>query len=575
MDLSQVESLGTEPIAGESPTGENAQGDDAFTRITDSFRALTSMEARSSDEIQAAGESRPTWKAIGEDSFTLLKDRSKDMRLASYLTIALFHEEGFNGLAAGLKVMRGLLENFWENLFPPLRLMRGRKSALEFIVSAVAGGEDGTGGLLRALGGKELEAWDETRAGHPSDSQFDKAYAELQGKCDAVKDAGESLKAIVEKVYELFPDEQFPLVSPLVSTLEAVERDLNETLERDKKPDPSAEPSAAGGASADAGGARPAAAASRPAAALPEAAPESAADIYDLLVKVAPVLRKENPSGPAAYRLMRMGVWGEVTEAPPVSEGNTTRIPQGALNDTLVESMNALADAGNWAELLEQAENRFSSAPFWFDLQYFVARALEGMGPAYKEAAGAVSSELLSLLVRLPKLIDLTFDKGLPFASGATRAWIESEAQSGGSNGAMPDFGSGGSGGGGDEELTEALGEARTLAAQGNLLEACNLLQAGSSGSKSLRTQFVRRTAMARLVQQYGSPRLGQPMWESLLSDIDRYGLEQWEPELCIPVLQALNTIYSSDKRLHGQADEIFARICRADVATALRLEKK
>src|SRR5690606_29978023 len=49
-----------------------------------------------------------------------LSGRSKDLQIAAWLTEALLKKEGFAGLSAGLDLIRGLLEGFWEHLHPEL-----------------------------------------------------------------------------------------------------------------------------------------------------------------------------------------------------------------------------------------------------------------------------------------------------------------------------------------------------------------------------------------------------------------------------------------------------------------------
>src|SRR5207249_845047 len=47
-----------------------------------------------------------------------LATRSKDLQLAVWLTEALLKTEGFSGLHQGLELIRGLVEKFWDSLYP-------------------------------------------------------------------------------------------------------------------------------------------------------------------------------------------------------------------------------------------------------------------------------------------------------------------------------------------------------------------------------------------------------------------------------------------------------------------------
>ncbi len=64
-------------------------------------------------------EQEPTWdelKAACRDAL----NKSHDLRPAVYLTAALLHTDGLPGLADGLHLLRGMLERYWEPLFPLL-----------------------------------------------------------------------------------------------------------------------------------------------------------------------------------------------------------------------------------------------------------------------------------------------------------------------------------------------------------------------------------------------------------------------------------------------------------------------
>ena len=49
-----------------------------------------------------------------------LSKKSKDLQLAAWLTEALLRQQGAGGLADGLDLLRGLVENFWDSVYPEL-----------------------------------------------------------------------------------------------------------------------------------------------------------------------------------------------------------------------------------------------------------------------------------------------------------------------------------------------------------------------------------------------------------------------------------------------------------------------
>lgn len=66
-----------------------------------------------------APDEEPEWEELRSACLAAL-DKSRDLRPAVYLTAALLHTHGIPGFADGLRLLRGLLEQYWEPLFPPL-----------------------------------------------------------------------------------------------------------------------------------------------------------------------------------------------------------------------------------------------------------------------------------------------------------------------------------------------------------------------------------------------------------------------------------------------------------------------
>jgi type VI secretion system protein ImpA len=103
------------PIDGESPTGPDLEYDADFLALERA--AAPKAERVMGDEVKAAEE--PDWDAVAEMALALLR-RSKDLRVAVHLATAWLRTSGMPGWAAGMGLVRGLLENFWEGVYPQL-----------------------------------------------------------------------------------------------------------------------------------------------------------------------------------------------------------------------------------------------------------------------------------------------------------------------------------------------------------------------------------------------------------------------------------------------------------------------
>jgi type VI secretion system protein ImpA len=74
-------------------------------------------EVESGSEKHPAEE--PDWREVRDRSVELL-GRTKDLRVALWLAVALLRLEGIAGLRDGLALFRGILERFWDGVHPQL-----------------------------------------------------------------------------------------------------------------------------------------------------------------------------------------------------------------------------------------------------------------------------------------------------------------------------------------------------------------------------------------------------------------------------------------------------------------------
>jgi type VI secretion system protein ImpA len=104
-----------EEVTPDAPSGENLEYDPAFGEVV--RLAQGKAEQQIGDAVVAGEE--PDWRAVRGKALELLP-RSKDLRLAVYLTRALLRTDGIGGLSDGLAVTHGLVDRYWETVHPQL-----------------------------------------------------------------------------------------------------------------------------------------------------------------------------------------------------------------------------------------------------------------------------------------------------------------------------------------------------------------------------------------------------------------------------------------------------------------------
>lgn len=132
------------PVSDESPAGDNLEYDPAYGELE---RAARGKEERESAGKKLEAEP-PKWRDVAEAATELL-GRTRDLRIAVYLTHSALNLEGLAGFGAGLKLINGLLEQFWDTVHPQLDKDDNNDPTLR--VNSLAP-LDSRAGLLQQLG---------------------------------------------------------------------------------------------------------------------------------------------------------------------------------------------------------------------------------------------------------------------------------------------------------------------------------------------------------------------------------------------------------------------------------------
>ena len=108
-----------QPISPENPGGQNLRYDPLFTQILEARRADDQLNA--GEWAKEGGSKSAEWGKVVELSLLALKERSKDLRLACFLTEGALHLDGFEGMRDCLRLLKELMYRFWDQgLFPQI-----------------------------------------------------------------------------------------------------------------------------------------------------------------------------------------------------------------------------------------------------------------------------------------------------------------------------------------------------------------------------------------------------------------------------------------------------------------------
>src|SRR5271157_4557589 len=588
------------PIPGENPSGANLRYAPVFDKIKEARRADDDAPQGDWQFERKTADYAVVIKLAGE----ALATKSKDLQVAAWLTEAILRKEGFAGLKAGLELIKGLVENFWDTLYPELDdgdaemraaplewlgthmetalrsvpLTRGGANWFQFKESRAVGYE------ATADTDAKVEARNAAIAeGKMSGEEWDKAvaatpkafYAEMEATLDGILDAIEILNILGE---EKFGDVT-PSFGPMRTTVEEIQHTVHGLLQkkREVEPDEGAEAAVSEeepASAEEAQAAPPAPPGKRKARGdTLTAEPSDTEDAFERVTAVASYLRKNDASSPLPYLLLRGLRWGEVRAAGTEVDANLLDAPPTGARQGLKKA----ANDSEWQQVLELGESAMGQpcGRGWLDLQRYVFRAAKELG--YYQIAAAIRAEVNALLADYPALRQASLLDDTPAANPETQAWLDEiapapPAEAAYTPAAMEDATEASwAAPDGGPEIVDANEVAMQAARSGKPQEAIEILSREAMAEKSGRGRFQRRLQLAQLCMTMGYERIAHPILEQLASEIDSRGLEGWEA--ASTVAQPLALLYRCLEKLDTAPDlkqKVYDRICRLDPLQAL-----
>jgi len=591
------------PIEGPNPSGANLRYDPIYDKIKEARREEDQPPAGMTERDRKVADNVLVIKLSTE----ALTNKTKDLQIAAWLTEAMLKRNGFGGLRGGLALCHGLIEKFWDTLYPeledgdassrgaPLGFI-GRK--LEIPVKLVPVVEKATYSLLDYQQSRDVAYEDQAkaddakkrRAQHIKENKltpenFDKAFEDTPKKFYA--QAEQDLDACIATLVQLkkacdpkFGDEG-PSFEPLESALGSTRHLIHVFLQkkREKEPDPVevvAAPEGAAGAEGDGSAAGSGAVRTGVLISVENSSePPDRVEAIRKVAEAAAFLRRREPNSPAPYLMLRGLRWGELRAAIDLADPTRLEAPPTDLR----RHLKRLLLEKKYEQLLEAAESAMAlpCGRAWLDLQRFVVEACDALGGGYESIARAIRSELKALISDIPQLLDAALMDDTPVANTETRAWLVSlrqgppEQASAAEPGLHVSASSNGSASRWPGQATDAYASALQALREGQERKAFEILQQDISRKRSGRERFRRRMQLVEICASTNKGNVAQPILDDLAAAIELHKLDEWEDPGV--VAGALSTIMKMSTKIQAdkaQQQKLFERICRLDPAQAL-----
>jgi type VI secretion system protein VasJ len=538
------------PISKESPTGGTASGEEAYFKLD--------MEI---------GKAVPDYNVCINLSSDILKEKSKDLRVASWMCFALYRHESMKGLKDGITLILELLKNYSDKLFPENPLHRSK--ALQFLNSSRFVKLLERENINREIAPYIIEIEDLFKQLIiESEKQFPHNIPDLKNLSLAITNHAETAKKIAVK-----------------ETKKPVSVEVKEEKKIEIKGEPKEEPKEEGPTSEEAADKPPA----------DEAKPIGEFSISsekDAILAIKKALRffaqsedeHISKNEPFIYGLSRTLMWNRLTIPPHTDFVTQIAPPDVSIQNTYQEWF----ANQEWDKLIKTTELNFlnddTRFKYWITAQRYQCHAFVQKGGGAKFIADEIKFHLAKLIKRFPDFPRLKFENDMAFADKETLNWIENDVKT--SLGSQK-----------IEEvlLPPILGEDYDPINQA-FQRACEELpdrfeknlekmQHGLSGETRRKGRFLRLLNLANFCIQARQYKLAKVHLSSLLTKIEDYQLAEWEPGLCTAVWEStylvnqklLESEQDREEKSHleKQQSNLFTKIGNYDGVRALRLTNR
>lgn len=551
MEVNQsIIDLAKSAISADSPCGINAKYEADFELLEAEVAKAQSLTNETTD-----------WDQVLKLSQSILSDLSKDFTAACYFANASIQVNGYSGMLDGFALLDSLCEEYWQDMFPPVKRLRGRQASCQWLIEQTAlyldqndpKPEDFEFVTTLASTVKNLDFF-------LAEKMDDKApnFADINRPLKRLKELAKSQVASQPKAEE--KTESAPIAEPAASQpapqqppVEPVASEPSESQAQPVQAEPTPAPSAPATATK-----KPEKKASSQVSFEPVGDIQSDQDAKKAFKQVQDILRslssyhsQVKASDPKRYRYSRYALWASLDKLPPAKEGKT-QLPSPPADK--LKKVIELYESGEYLDAIELAEKSAEKMPYWFDGNRYIVLSMDALGAEFEKAKDALVEQLTAFIQRVPKILDLQYSNGDAFASDQCKTWIQSLMETTSDSGTSE-----------SDELSEVADEAKKLAMAGKLNDAFELLH--DVPAKTKRQKFKVKLLCAELACANGQVKVGIPMLERLLEEVRSLTVADWESDFLSKALALLVNAYNKldeEEITHKQqkVDAAYEQLC-------------
>ena len=459
----EYSTLGILPIDEQNPVGSDIKYDEDFEKIESEISKLTSPTA--SSEVN--------WGLVAKLGENILETKSKNLLVSVYLSYALFKMRGVEGLNDGIKVLTDLLEKYWESMYPPLKRLKGRKNAIEWLLGKL---------------NKEFERMDTQEV----DAKLkDELLTNLKKIDDFLSEHIEDAPLFYNLV-KLVDMKLFVHVE--TQTQQQVE-DVKQEQQNSKPQQTREQPQSSHTSNSD-----------------KDIEKDFLALVSSLSLFTGEMIEAKDYRS-ELFVVNRAFAWLDIQDVPSSANHKTMLPPPDTQEMEIIQKLYGEKD---FDSLLWAAESRITTYLFWLDLHFYVAESLRNLG--HIQASQSVLEQTRYFVTKLPGLEDLTFSDSTPFANKATKKWLKSKEKET------------------SEAVLESSKEDKQDSVEivECSPEGIDKLSKLMRGASCVEEEVLYNIEICKCLAKSGNETLNTTYTKKLLDRIEEYGVERWKPEMAL-----------------------------------------
>jgi len=491
-----------------NPTGESVKYDDDYIYILNEISKLDSLSLDTKD-IDS--------NKIIELSLNILENKSKDIFIAIYYSYALCKQDNISGLITSTNIIKTLLVNFGENLYPKSKI--AKYNSFSWWYNHIKSLLNNIKIDIREINSKNIELlieninFIENYINDNFDDQisFRELVSNIDIKINGIIKNKDQQKVFEEsldnsKKKEKSKDENISKNNIIKKSLPKEEKLSNKINSRDTIQEN-----------------------------LEQESIENNLDIsYEShislisknLEKNSSLLIKKNDFTIDLFILNRISIWSNIISLPK-NNNNITYIKSPQTHE--YEYIEKLVYDKKWNELLYESEMKVFEHIFWLDLNYYVYLALTKLNTKNLQFYELCINNYINTL---PNIVNLKFEDKKPFANKETITWINKIKQK------KNNFSSPKS----QEEKKDInkLQKGFELVSKDQIIEAIKFFIQESKHSPNKQEETKIIIKLVNVLIQENQSKLASNYIDILLKTAQKYKLHKWEPNIAIEIYKLI-----------------------------------